>query len=67
MRALTKWIDVSLVCENEEFIRGFPRLSLLHMHNSWHCETLPNYHATTVYFGGGKNFLCIMIFVMDKF
>ena len=39
----------------------------LYMHNSWHCETLPNYHATTVYFGGGKNFLCIMIFVMDKF
>ena len=39
----------------------------LHMYNSWHCETLPNYHATTVYFGGGKNFLCVMIFVMEKF
>ena len=65
MRALTKWIDVSLVCENEEFISWFPGLSLLN--NSWHCETLPNYHATTVYCGGAKNFLCVMIFVMDKF
>ena len=65
MRTLNKWIDVSPVCENEEFSWWFPSLSLLH--NSWHCESLPNYHATTVYFGGGKNFLCVMIFVMDKF
>ena len=67
MCALKKWIDVNLVCENEEFIRWFPRLSLFNMHIRWHCETLPNYHTTTVYFGGGKNFLLVVIFVMGKF
>ena len=36
------------------------------MHNSWHYEGLLNYHITIV-FGGGKNFLCVMIFVMDNF
>ena len=36
------------------------------MHNSWHYEALLNYHITIV-FGGGKNFLCVMIFVMDNF
>ena len=36
------------------------------MHNSWHYEALLNYHITIV-FGGGKNFLYVMIFVMDNF
>ena len=62
-RALKKWIDVNLVCESEEFIWWFP-ISLLHMHNSWHCETLSNYHTTTVNFGVSRNFLCVMIFVL---
>ena len=67
MCAFKKWIDVNLVCENEEFIRWFPRLSLFNMHIRRHCETLPNYPTTTVYFGGGKNFLLVVIFVMGKF
>ena len=36
------------------------------MHNSWHYEALLNYHITIV-FGGGKNFLYVMIFVMENF
>ena len=37
------------------------------MHNSWHFESLLNYHTNIVYFGTGKNFLCVNIFILHNF
>ena len=41
--------------------------SLLHIYNSWYFESLLNYHTTIVYFGAGKNFLCVIIFILHNF